>query len=94
MLLQWAFLLDQRRHLETPTGPVFVALLLIQSGGIALALTQGVWLRLGLCLVLSIGLIAWARRNRVFPPETVAAVIPGRLAVLTGPALRLLCRCE
>lgn len=94
LLLQWAFLLDQRRHLQVPLGPVFVALLLIQSAGIALALTPGVWLRLGLCAVLSIGLIAWARRNRIFVPETVAAVIPGRLSALTGPALRLLCRRE
>lgn len=94
LLLQWAFLLDQRRHLEVPIGSVFVALLLIQSGGIALALTQGVWLRLGLCVVLSVGLIAWARRNRIFSPETVAAVIPSRLTALTGPALRLLCRPE
>ena len=92
LLLQWAFLLDQRRHVAAPTGPVFVALLLVQSGGIALALTQGVWLRLGLCLVLSIGLIAWARRNCIFRREAVAAVIPSRLAALTGPALRLLCR--
>lgn len=94
ILLQWAFLLDQRRHLEVPTGPVFVALLLVQSAGIALALTPGLWLRLGLCGVLSAGLIAWARRNRIFSPETVAAVIPSRLAALTGPALRLLCRTD
>jgi len=92
LLLQWAFLLDQRRHLAVPTGSVFVALLLLQAGGIALALTPGLWLRLGLCAVLSAGLIAWARRNRIFFPETVAAVIPNRLSALTGPALRLLCR--
>ena len=91
LLLQWAFLLDQRRHLNVPLRPVFVALLLLQCGGIALALTPGLWLRLGLCLVLSIGLIAWARRNRVFHAEAVAAVIPSRLTRLTGPALRLLC---
>ncbi len=94
MLLQWAFLLDQRRHLGVPMGSVFVALLLLQSGGIALALTQGVWMRLGLCVVFSVGLIAWARRNRIFLPETVAAVIPSRMAALTRPALRLLCRSE
>lgn len=92
LLLQWAFLLDQRRHLGVPTARVSVALLLIQSGGIALALTQGVWLRLGLFVLWSVGLIAWARRNRIFPPETVAAVIPRRLTALSGPALRLLCR--
>ncbi len=92
LLLQWVFLLDQRRHLNVPTGSVLVALLLIQGGGIALALTQGVWLRLGLCAVWSVGLIAWARRNRIFPPETVAAVIPNRLTALRGPTLRLLCR--
>lgn len=92
LLLQWAFLLDQRRHLQVPLGPVFVALLLIQSAGVALALTPGVWLRLGLCVVLSAGLIAWARRSRIFSPETVAAVIPARMAALTGPASRLLCR--
>ena len=94
LLLQWIFLFDQRRHLNLPAGPVSAALLLIQSGGIALALAEGVWLRLGLCALWCIGLIAWARRNRVFQPEAVAAIMPKRLAALTGPALRLLCRGE
>lgn len=94
LLLQWAFLLDQRSHLEIPRGSVFAALLLIQSGGIALAFTHGLWLRLGLCVVWGIGLIAWARHARVFAPETVAGVIPRRLTALTAPAQRLLCRGE
>jgi O-antigen/teichoic acid export membrane protein len=94
LLLQWVFLLDQRRHLKVQTGSVLIALLLIQGGGIALALTPELWLRLALCAVWCAGLIAWARRNRIFPAETVAAVIPNRLAALTGPALRLLCRSE
>lgn len=92
LLLQWAFLLDQRRHLQVPLGRVFVALLSIQVAGIALALAPGVWLRLASCVVLSAGLIAWARRRRIFSAETVAAVIPARMAALTAPALRLLCR--
>lgn len=94
MLLQWAFLIDQRRQLRAPMGSAAVALLLIQSGGVALALAQGTWPRLALCLASAVGLIAWARRNQVFHPEAVAAVIPSRLAVLTKPALRLLCRSE
>jgi O-antigen/teichoic acid export membrane protein len=92
--LQWAFLIDQRRHLEAPKSSIVIALLLIQGGGVALALTPGIWLRLALCGVWCAGLIAWARRDRIFPAETVAAVIPDRLAALTGPAVRLLCRCE
>lgn len=94
LLLQWVFLLDQRRHLNMPAGPVMMALLLIQSGGIALALPPGLWLRLALCAMWSAGLIAWARRHRIFPPESVAAVIPSRLSALAKPALRLLCRSE
>jgi O-antigen/teichoic acid export membrane protein len=92
MLLQWAFLLDQRRDLGVSLGPASAALLMTQGAGAALALTDGVWLRLGLCVACGVGLIAWARRNWIFPPDTVAAVIPRRLAALTGPAVRLLCR--
>ena len=94
ILLQWVFLLDQRRRLEAPMGSAVVALLLIQGGGVVLALTQGIWLRLALCIVCCAVLVGWARRNRVFTAEAVAAVIPDRLAAVKGPAVRLLCPYE
>lgn len=92
LLLQWLFVLDQRRQLALPGGYGARSLFAVQMAGAVLALVEFPAMRLAVAGGLVLLLLAWARRAALFSADEVSGVIPARLQYLAGPLQKLLCR--
>ncbi len=89
IVLQWLFVLDQRRQLVLSGWKTEFLLLQLQLAALLLACVDDVWLRLLLAACLATLLLLDVRRHRLFAPDEIAAVIPSHLGWLRQACVRL-----
>lgn len=93
ILLQWLFVFDQRRQLNTTwEGNDIKTLLVAQGAGLLLAMIDGLLFRLLIAFAIILAMLAWARKSMFFTNEEISAIIPDRLCFLELFLKRLLCR--
>lgn len=92
VFLQWLFVWDQRRVLGVASATGAQALVLAQSSGVLLMWVPALPARLALAALMLVVMLLWVRRAALFSDAEVSAIIPARMAWLTPPMQRLLCR--
>lgn len=92
VVLQWAFLFDQRRQLAIGLDWRLLLLVFAQGAAVLLVLTDGMPQRIVLALVSMGALVYVCRFGRLFSESEIMALLAGRSKVFANLIVRCLCR--